>query len=213
MRYDTSADLRRRQAEEDYLNRLHGELPVNPFKRLRVSNHMTIKDLAAQSYTSKTAIIRAEAGTYTNPMPSLVKFWVERSKVPTSELTITEDYEDFQYAVRKRNMHYFGVLRYNINLTLHPLRQIRTNKISHVDGQRLPVGPNEVSKALCLPQDTLHHFEKKFRSQQTVPKQLLSVLLLIGYDRSTVMGFNSDYCDWRNRMISESNASVSEKIA
>lgn len=202
MKVTTALEQRRYDAEEEYLNSLHGPAPINPFRQFRQASGLSLQGLAMQSGLSKNALVRAEQGTYKNPLPSLVSFWVNRPTVTLSELEITEAYEDFQFYMRKRNFHYFGPnLTYSLRSPEHPFRQLRLQRLSRVDNKPLPVGPDEVSRALCLPVDTLRYFEKKYRLQQTVPSALTSALIFIGYTRPDVRSFCQDYEYWRAERI------------
>lgn len=202
MKFQTAKDLSRREAEEKYLTKLHGPLPTNPFKTLRVNAGFSLQGLATQSQISKQALLKAEQGLYANPLPSLVDYWMRRPSFDVSELDITEGYENFRYAVRRRNLHYFGDSlhhAYSVAEPLHPFRQLRKNKRSHVDGELLPVGLTECAQALCIPIDTLQFWEKKFRQQQSVPKQVIEALKIAGYTQYEVQQFCRDYTEWRER--------------
>lgn len=201
MKHTTVKDAVRREAERAYLDKVHGPSEPCVFRTLRLNAGLSLQGLAIQTGLSKNALVRAEQGTYANPLPSLVEYWVSRLTSQVTELTIVESYEDYQYAQRKRFLHYFGPnlqAGYDPLDDLHPFRQLRHSRPSHVDFLPLPVGLTEVSQDLCLPVDTLRFWEKKFRSQQSIPKQVITALLMSGYTQYEVGQFCRDYELWRS---------------
>lgn len=199
MKYTTLREASRLQAEEAYLTKLHGPAPVCVFRDLRKSAGWSLQDLAIQCGLSTNALVRAEQGTYSNPLPSLMDFWL-RKYPQFTELSLRTEYEDYQYYQRKRYFHYFGphlTLPPSLEIQSHPFRYLRKHRPSKVDELPLPVGPDEVSRSLCIPVDTIRYWEKKFRSQQSVPKQVNAVLLKIGYTQSEVRALNEFYVQWR----------------
>ena len=200
MHHKAAATIARYSAHEDYLTNLHGPQILSPFKEYRTNAGLSLQGLSIQTGLSKNALVRAEQGTFSNPLPALSEFWQRRLNI--SEFEILNAYEDYQFYMRKRNFHYFGSeLLYDHSLSEHPFRQLRQNRVSRVDGLPLPVGPDEVARALCLPVDTIRYFEKKFRLQQSVPKAILGTLIFIGYSRSDVHEFSKVYEIWRTERI------------
>jgi hypothetical protein len=63
------------------------------------------------------------------------------------------------------------------------------------------VNPSEVAKYLCVPQATIQHFERKWKTQQTVPKELNAALHAIGYTYSEINQFNDNYESWRRAAL------------
>lgn len=192
MKHTTLAQQRRVEAHEAELTRIHGPVPINIFRQLRLSNDLSLQGLAIQTGLSKDALVRAEQGTYSNPLPTLTGFWVRRG---VNELVITDGYELFQYKMRLRNFHYFGVNLddlYDLTLPVHPFRQLRKNR------DPFPVGLVALSQALCIPIDTLRYWEKKYRTQKTVPKQVVQVLSQIGYTQHEIQQFCRSYEVWRS---------------
>lgn len=174
-----------------------GPAPINPFTALRTAKSWTISDLARFSNIDAMALKRSEFGTYSNPLPALVDFWVKKHSQSYS--IIQEDYEDFINDQRKRHHKYFGAtLDYDPLNTDHPFRQLRSCRPSLANGQPLPVGVLETSKALCIPLDTIQFFEKKFATQQSVPKPIKAALTQIGYTPSQVHSFEISYTEWRD---------------
>lgn len=174
-----------------------GPAPINPFTALRSSKGWTISDLSRFSLIDPMALKRSEFGTYSNPLPALVDFWVKKHGQPYS--IIHEDYEDFINAQRKRHHKYFGeTLTYDPLNSEHPFRQLRNNRPSLSTGSPLPVGVLETSKALCVPLDTIQFFEKKYATQQSVPKPIKAALTQIGYTPSQVRLFEVNYSEWRD---------------
>lgn len=175
---------------------LFGPEPVNPFNKLRTDIELSANRLAQLSHVDRKAIARLEAGTYTSPLPSMVDFWVNRGVVTEGELYA--DYENYQYQQRLRHEFYFGpTLEFNLDNKVHPLRQLRSTRPSLVDGTPLPVGITEFCESLCLPLDTIQYFEKKWKYQQSVPKQLKLVLNQVGYTRAQIAKFEEGYLKWR----------------
>lgn len=163
----------------------------NPFKELRESLNLTLEQLARQTALSKQAIIRCEQGTYSQPLPALMSFAVNRGE---NENDFTNRYNDFQYRTRYANAYLFGDslpnrLEYRVysadNLE-HPFRTIRGS-----------YNPTEVAKALCVPQATITYFERKSKQQKSVPKALIEALLMAGYTNADVSGLVAAYDSYR----------------
>lgn len=174
---------------------LYGIEPLNPFTRLRSDLGVSLNRLATICHVDRKALSRLENGTYTNPLPSMVDFWVNRGSATEGELLT--DYEEFQFLQRRRHEFYLGP-SLNVDLAgMHPLRQLRFNRPSLVSNEPLPVGISEFSEALCLPLDTVQYFEKKWRQQQSVPKQIKLVFNQIGYSREAIATFEQRYKQWR----------------
>lgn len=183
-----------------YLDEKYGPAPFNNFKSLRMDRGLSLQQLASALGISKNALVRLENGTYANPLDAALNYWVKRG---ASYPALIEGYSDFQYYTRQRAHLYFGPsLRVYTRRSLpHPLRQLRQYRTSPVDNAILPVGIEQVSRDLCLPVDTLRHFEKKFRRQQSVPKSLKAVLNQIGYTQAQVQTFERDYHIWRKNNL------------
>jgi transcriptional regulator with XRE-family HTH domain len=198
MKLTTFNQLEDKEALEQIRIDNFGPPPTNPFKRLR--GNLTLEALANRIGVSKQALIRLEQGTFNEPLPNVLSFWVTERGY--SELSLTDEYTEYQRLVRARHWHYFGpILHAEFNVETHPFRQLRHN---------VKVNPSEVAKALCIPQGTLNHFEKKWRTQQTVPKLLVDVLQIIGYPYEDVLLFCSTYKIWRQNNL---NGTVVEGAA
>jgi hypothetical protein len=212
MKRSTVALLRKKEQMEAERTERFGPPPINPFKQLRLDHGFTHSELCSQVYISKQAIIRLEQGTYTNPLPTVLTWWGEHhcasSKCPSNqsdikpgqpigELYLRDAYAEFQQNQRARYFRIFGVsLVFNDNELrrihderYHPFRILR---------ERANFSLTEVARSLCLPQATLEHFEKKFRTQQCVPKALRSVLREIGYATNELNEFEDEYMQFRN---------------
>lgn len=205
MRWDTTLTLKERELDEQARTSKYGPPPINIFTELRERRDLTISDLSRISHIDPMALNRAEAGTYTNPLPSLVDFWVSQ-RASFSE--IHESYSDFQLTQRRRHQHYFGpnllLLNSDAQLeTIHPFRLLRLRRPSLHDGSNLPVGNTEVSKALCVPLDTIQFFEKKYATQQSVPKSIKLALNQINYTDSQINDFENWYKRWRDYQIKD----------
>lgn len=161
---------------------------INPFRNLRLKSDLTLGELAAYSKIDIRALNRSEYGMYTNPLPGLVDYWVNKGVI--SEGVLLSEYEYYQIGVRRHNRLLFGpTLDFSTTSNIHPLRQFRANH-----SYRLV----ELCKALCLPLDTVQYFEKKWRVQQSVPKGLLLALNQAGYSRQQLWKFQDDYKLWRS---------------
>lgn len=204
MQYSKALEANRHLKEEEYLNGIHGDPPVCVFKYLRINAGLSLGALGIQTHLSKNALVRAENGTYANPLPALLDFWVRKQNA-LNEPEIATAYEDFQHEQRRRHFHYFGPYlqdSYDVGFPNHPFRQLRRNRPSFADPETaLPVGVEEVSRALCLPVDTLRHWEKKYRTQLSVPKAVLGVLNQIGYTQAEVQEYAADYTQWRREHL------------
>lgn len=161
---------------------------INPFLSLRLKHKLTLGELAAYSRINIKALSRSEHGMYTNPLPALVDYWVNRGAI--SEGVLFSEYEYYQIAVRRHNRLLFGdTLEFSTDSNIHPLRQFRARK---------EYGLVDLCKALCLPLDSVQYFEKKWRVQQSVPKGLLLALNQAGYSRAQLWKFQDDYKTWRS---------------
>lgn len=198
MRYNTALDLKRRANDNEARIRLYGPEPINPFKSLRKQKGLTLGDIEAYTGIDRRALSRVERGLYTNPLPNLINYWVRKDIATEGQLL--NDYADYQDLQRARHYKYFGEsLNVDSALDQHPFRQLRANRPSLATGFKLPVGLTECCEALCLPLDTIQYFEKKFRLQRSVPKNLLNALNQIGYSREEIEGFERVYVVWRDR--------------
>ena len=168
----------------------YGPLPVNYLKTVREEADMTLEAMSRKCGISKHALIRLEQGTYERILPSVLEVYV-RDYV-NSELTLVDEYEAYQSAMRERHHLYFGLdLITDPSLPLHPFRQLRN---------RLEVTPTEVAKALCIPQATIVHWEKHVRQQQSIPKCVANVLNEIGYKHEQILGLVEAYNVYRSQV-------------
>ncbi len=164
----------------------------NPFKGLREELGYTLEVMAAKTSLSKQALIRCEQGTYAQPLPALLDYYVNNFGADRYEFS--REYEDFQKRTRASNFKLFGdelpsLVDYEVysgNQIQHPFRQLRGS-----------INPTEVAKALCIPQATITYFEQKPRRQKSVPKVINNVLEEIGYSRTQVQAFNDAYVLYR----------------
>lgn len=167
----------------------YGPPPVNYLKTLRENEQLTLDELSRRMGISKHALIRLEQGTYESILPAALAYYV--TNFTDSELTLVEQYEEYQRLMRNRNHLYFG-LDLEIIGAYHPFRELR---------HRIDVTPTEVAKALCIPQATIVHFEKHVKQQQSVPKCIANVLHEIGYKHEQIMGFVEAYSMFRSKAL------------
>lgn len=184
--------------DEDARIDLYGSIPTNPFTDLRVNRGLSINQLALSSKVNNKAITRLEKGMYVNPLPRMVDYWVNLGLCTEGE--ICSDYEHFRYLQRDRHRFFLGPsLSVDTTDPIHPMRQLRSRRPSVIDGLPLPVGLMDFCEALCLPLDSIQHFEKKFHSQKSVPKELKLALNQIGYTREQIRTFETHYELWRSK--------------
>ena len=189
-------------ADNDARIDLHGPIPINPFTMYRTDIGLNYNQLALYTGINNKALVRLERGMYVNPLPRAVDYWVNKGVCTEGELL--SDYENFRYLTRRRNEFYFGsTLLFVLNNPVHPLRQLRSTRPSLVDNQPLPVGLFDFCAALCLPLDSIQGFEKKWRSVQSVPKELKLALNQCGYTRDQIGFFEKFYKEWRQKHMSE----------
>jgi transcriptional regulator with XRE-family HTH domain len=211
--------VRNRHKDRDEAQRIKrfGPPPINPFKRLRTQHGFTHRDLQDRVFISKQALIRLEQGTYDNPLPSVLEWWAEhtcndprcisnqsdlRPGEPIGELYLRDLYATFQQDQRARFVKCFGpTVEFNEaelarihDERNHPFRVLR---------ERCYWSVTETAKHLCLPQYTLEHFERKYRTQQSVPKLLRIVLKEVKYSSSDVRTLDAVYNEFRtnNRRV------------
>jgi transcriptional regulator with XRE-family HTH domain len=189
-------------ADDDARIDLYGSIPVNPFTLLRTNRGLNINQLASTTRVNNKALTRLERGMYVNPLPRMVDYWVGLGVVTEGELC--SDYENYRYLQRRRHEFYFGpTLLFALSNPLHPFRQLRLERPSLVDQLSLPVGLFDTCSALCLPLDSVQHFEKKWRTVQSVPKELKLALNQIGYTREQIAVFERCYKMWRKEHTAE----------
>ncbi len=187
MNYATTLHSREKTAYLAQALKEHGESPHNTFKVLREEQGMTLEELGRSALLSKQALIRCEQGVFNQPLPTLMDYWVSRG---FRELWLQEGYEDYQAKMRERHQFFFGVsLAVSTTLPTHPFKQLRETYNWTV---------SEVAKYICMPQSTLAYWEKRWISQQSVPKDFIDICLELGYSKSQVNYFCRDYAEWRN---------------
>jgi DNA-binding XRE family transcriptional regulator len=193
MNYKYDALLTEKRDAEVHRTMLHGPKPINVFTEMRQALNLSHVELAKRIHISKQALIRLEQGTFNQPLPTVVDYYVKYHGY--NELTILDAYEHYRYQTRRRYTGLFGPhLSFDINSSQHPFRQLR-------DSIQPPVNPSEVAKYLCVPQATIQHFERKWKTQQTVPKELNAALHAIGYTYSEINQFNDNYESWRRAAL------------
>jgi hypothetical protein len=181
---------------------LFGPIPVNPFTLLREDRGLNINQLAIPTGVNNKALTRLERGMYVNPLPRVVDYWVHLGLVTEGELCA--DYENYRYLQRRRHVFFFGPnLLFTLANPTHPFRQLRQLRPDLQLKKPLPVGLFECCAALCLPLDSIQHFEKKWRTAQSVPKELKLTLNQVGYTREMVSAFERCYKMWRDEHSSE----------
>ncbi len=198
MNHQTLARNESRAAFEQSLVDSYGPRPINPFTALRNRLGWSHETLARKMFASRQALIRLEQGCFELPLPVAVDFWIKNADRYdlgiVTEGRLLGDYEEFQSLIRQRHHKFFGqsLEVHTVANASHPLRQLR---LLCYGGMGASV--TEVAKALCVNQSTLQHWEKKWRTQQSVPRAFLEVLVAIGYTTDQVRTFQSDYVEWR----------------
>lgn len=202
MKQTTFLERKAKQDEEHLRNSRYGPPATNPFKVLRTMAKLSREELASRVHVDYMVIKRSEEGLYTNPSPILMDYWVSYGE---DYLQIQDQYYQFIDKQRERHHLYFGP---NLHVesvksgATHPFRYLRQNRPSIVTEQPLPVGITETSKALCVPLDSLQHFEKKWRRCASVPKALKAALLDVGYSELEIAKFENQYLEWRSNQPS-----------
>lgn len=178
-------------------NALHGPQPTNPFTDLRDNRGLSINQLAIATRVNNKALTRLEKGMYVSPLPRVVDYWTNLGLCTEGE--VLSDYEQYRYLQRRRHPLFFGAsLSVDVSHILHPFRQLRLYRPDLEHNQPLPVGLFDTCAALCLPLDTVQHFEKKI-TQQSVPKEIKAALNQIGYTHQQIRTFESHYEMWRSK--------------
>jgi len=207
MNYRTLPIIQAKVAAES----LRSDPPINVFKQLRLDHGFTQRDLQERIYISKQSLIRLEQGTYETPLPAVLEWWASHvcgapncpanrginPGHPIGELRLRDAYSEFQELTRQRYTELFGKsLCFNDqeygNIksgALHPFRALRSRANYNV---------TETAKALCVPQATIEHFEKKAKTQQTVPKNIKSALFQMGYKSVDVVALVDAYAEYRS---------------
>jgi transcriptional regulator with XRE-family HTH domain len=169
------------------------EEAVNPFRALRQEHNLTLDALGRLARVSKQALIRLEQGTFVEPLPAVLDYWTKYHGY--SELILLDEYEGFRKDVRKSNWRMFGPA---LEQLYSDARDVEKHPFTFLRGE---LSITELAKRLCIPQSTLQHFEAKWITQQSVPKELISALYDIGYVPNQVDRFCRGYILWRHRML------------
>ena len=166
----------------------------NPFLELREKRGWSQNECARIIGVDVRAIARLEHGLYTSPLPSAVNYWHQNSTQSIPE--ILSAYEDFVYATRRANHRHFNHLHVDISSGIHPWRVIRSNSFfDATTTHRLSL--TECARLMCVPLDTLQYWEKKWRTQHSVPKSILLALNQMGYTQVELTKFQEVYQAWR----------------
>ncbi len=176
------------------------EHPVNPFKEARESiidpatgRSISHANLAKQIGCTKLSLIRLEQGTFNDPLPVVLNYFVN---LGFNYLALTDGYIDYQHAMRRRSAFYFGDnLEFDTFSEEHPFSQLRNREGAVSRNQ------NQVSKELCIPQATINTFERDPRTQQSVPKIIVDVLHQLGYSDDQISSFLKGYKLWRQIVL------------
>ena len=192
------ATLSAKERYESHLISLYGPKPVNIFTSLRESIGLSHAELGYKMFTTKQSLIRLEQGLFESPLPAALDFWVDNYTGVTYS-SLVDQYENYQDLMRKRHHHFFNVpvvpYAYELKGRVgdpHPLKQLRQRCYGGTGAS-----VTEVAKALCVNQATLQYWEKRWRSQKSVPKSFNGALLSIGYNHNDLVLMNSWYNDWR----------------
>lgn len=170
---------------------------MNPFLRLRESQDWSQSECAKRIGINVRAIARLECGLYTSPLPSAVDYWtLNRGLISIPEL-LTE-YEDFVFNQRQSNHRLFNTLHVNLSSGVHPWRNIRARLNPHAASTLMGC-----AKAMCVPLDTLQYWEKKWRTQKTIPKSILLALNQMGYSQVELTKFQEVYKSWRELHLND----------
>lgn len=157
----------------------------NPFKRIREARGLSQQFIAVRAKIGGYFVLRNEQAIFLNPAPSILRVYVRELNCDEDELI--EGYKAYQLWVRKTNgRRVLGSVPTIAELpaNVHPFRYWKANANINTTG---------VSKALCVAQPVLSHFENKPRLQQTVPKQFLDALKDAGYTSSELELFEAAY--------------------
>lgn len=191
----------------------NSEAPVNIFRELRLASGLSHAKLASLMSTNKRALIWLEQGTYDQPLPVALNYWlnegrflagVKSSGIRITELTLVEGYESFKEETRALGRCYFGSSISDVSfdaLCPHPSIQLRekARKAGNDDSM------NAIAKALCVPFASINTWENKWRVVQSVPKTIQTALLGIGYSRQEVHALVVGYIKWRELNKKEVN--------
>lgn len=158
--------------------------PLNIIAAIRHSLNLSHTEWAKRIGISKHALIRLEQGTYSEILPVVME-WLLNNTTYT-ELLLTDSYADFQTKTRALHRLYFGADLKVDSTDEHPLRQLRGSR-----------NLAELAKDLCLPYSTLAYFERNYKQQKSVPKNLVNVLREIGYSHQQIVEFRLAYDEFR----------------
>lgn len=158
----------------------------NPFLDLRESLGWSQNECAKYIGVDVRAVSRLECGLYTNPLPAVVDYWVNNVGLSLTIPELLTGYEDFVFTTRRANARAFGPLHVNLTSGTHPFRVLRNYR-----------GLTETVKLMCVPLDTVQFWEKKWRTQKSVPKSVLLALNQMGYTQTELAKFQEAYVAWR----------------
>lgn len=174
----------------------------NPLKTLRKEFKLSQDSVAELSGVSKTAIVRAEQGCYTNIPVGLVKFYT--AKWGTQLDGLTSAYENFQLTTRKHNYGRlvpaitYGHEIVHIALMLHELDSKHNpftwwRAYSHLNKA-------EVAKLYCVGLSCLNKLESS-NPPSVIPGQLAEALIQSGYHPHTVVSLNDNLKRHKNFIL------------
>lgn len=160
---------------------------LNPITEQRNELGLSHEVFANKVGCTKQAIIRLEQGCYEQILPAVLLFLV--NDIGCNELSLVDAYEGFREDTRKQHYRYFGDFAPDTFSTLlHPFICLRHN---------VNASTTKVAKDLCLSQATLSHWEKHWKTQQSVPKSFVNCLKEIGYNDFEIHSLRKAYKEFR----------------
>jgi hypothetical protein len=182
------------------------ELTINPIKRLRELESLSLNEVIDRADISRGLLIRAEMGTFEEIPPKLLDFFVEYHGY--SQLQIAEDYKRFVTATRIQN---FGKLTSTLPPSYSPvdldLKFLPVESFNYLGPAmrhpfvqwRLYSGLTkqlDICRFFCVHQGHLSNYELKSNYLKT-PAQLLTALLVSGYASSVLSELEIRYQAYR----------------
>jgi transcriptional regulator with XRE-family HTH domain len=157
----------------------------NPFKKIREDKGLSQQFIAARANVGTYLVLRTEQATFPSPPPSVLRVFTRILHQDEDELV--EGYLAYQRWVRRTNGR-------RVLGEVPTLKDLPPNVHPFVFWkERQNLNTTGISKAFCVAQPVLSHFENKPRLQQTVPKQFLDALRDAGYTSHELETFEALY--------------------
>lgn len=177
---------------------------VNPLKRIRTSQGISLARFSKQFELSRTVIVNNENGCYANPSPAYLSALEQFAPDEVNDPSLLREYHLWQRETRVLN---YGVLA-------EPLPLLDTdyagNSLSHpvVDWASFSNIPyNRISKLYCVHQGIMDRLKNQSNLMSTLPIAFTDALIDSGYKIRTVDELESRFQSYKQNERTKVTAS------